>query len=154
MPRETAEVQTSRNYQSMAFLNKPNYIHSPDNKKNFLWKTEKHKLRCKSCDLTSLRFLERSQVCSQRQQRCKKNVLSRVMQRFPIKLFSSHRKTKQAWSHASQDYVCFPKTCQTTLAEKYLATNYESNRGSYKFYHNGLFSAVDLKYTKAGVCPR
>lgn len=44
-------------------------------------------------------------VCSQQQQRCKKDVLSRVMQRFSIKLFFSHKKTKKALSQANQDYV-------------------------------------------------
>lgn len=36
MPQETAKVQTNQNYQSMPFLNKPNYIHSPDNEENFI----------------------------------------------------------------------------------------------------------------------
>lgn len=44
MPQETAKVQTSQIFQSMPFLNKPNYIHSPDNEEKFFtsenWETQ------------------------------------------------------------------------------------------------------------------
>lgn len=60
-------------------------------------------------------------ACSQQQQRCKKDVLSKVIQRFSIKQFHAiKQKAKAALSQASQDYVQLSLQLVSQLQQKIL----------------------------------